>query len=127
MIIEHFMGKEECKNICELNFILNKKTEKGVNEFIISLDSQYPFMIMAVNNNKACLSYFRFDDDPGFSSINNMADFYEDDITVFYTNTDEEEIEVENNSIISIEQAIKAIEEFFITNQLPKCVDWEEL
>ncbi|MBQ6553920.1 MAG: hypothetical protein IJR45_08465 [Firmicutes bacterium] len=48
-------------------------------------------------------------------------------ITIFYTNTEEEKIEVENRSIITIEQAIRAVEEFFVTEQLPKCVDWEEL
>ena len=38
-----------------------------------------------------------------------------------------EEIEVANYSIIEIEDAVSAVEEFFETLQLPKCIEWEEL
>lgn len=50
-----------------------------------------------------------------------------DGISIFYTNTDSEEIEVANYSIIEIEDAVSAVEEFFETLQLPKCIEWEEL
>ena len=51
----------------------------------------------------------------------------EDGISIFYTNTDSEEIEVANYSIIEIEDAVSAVKEFFETQQLPKCIEWEEL
>lgn len=127
MMIEHFIQTEICNNVSEISSIINKKTEKGVNEFIVSLDSKYPYMIVAVNRNKASISFFRYDDDPGFSSINHTMNSDENGLTVFYTNTEDEEIEIENSQIITIEQAIKAVEEFFITEQLPACIDWEEL
>lgn len=127
MTIEHFIKTEKVNNVSDIKSILNKKTEKGVNEFIISLDSPYPYIIISVNGNKACLSYFRYDDDPGFHSINNAVKSYENGITIFYTNTEDEEIEVENCAIVTIEQAVKAVEEFFLTEQLPKCIEWEEL
>ena len=46
---------------------------------------------------------------------------------IFYTNTDSEEIEAANYSIVKIEDAVSAVEEFFETLQLPKCIEWEEL
>ena len=127
MTIEHFIKTEKVNNVSDIRSILNKKTEKGVNEFIISLDSKYPYIIMSLNKDKACLSYFRYADDPGFHSINNTVKSDENVITIFYTNTENEEIEVENCTIITVEQAVKAVEEFFLTEQLPKCIEWEEL
>ena len=73
------------------------------------------------------LSYFREEDDPGYSSVNDTPVLDADGISIFYTNTDSEEIEVANYSIIEIEDAVSAVEEFFETLQLPKCIEWEEL
>ena len=50
-----------------------------------------------------------------------------DGVSVFYTNTDSEEIEVANYSIVKIEDAISAVKEFFDTKKLPKCIEWQEL
>lgn len=127
MIVEHFMGKKECSDFEELREILDKRTEKGVNEFIISTNEKFPYMIMSVKGEYACLSYFREEDDPGYSSVNNVPILDKDGISIFYTNTDSEEIEVANYSIIKIEDAVSAVKEFFETQQLPKCIEWEEL
>ena len=82
---------------------------------------------MSVKEKYACLSYFREEDDPGYSSVNDTPVLDADGISIFYTNTDSEEIEVANYSIIEIEDAVSAVEEFFETLQLPKCIEWEEL
>lgn len=82
---------------------------------------------MGVNGIYACLSYFRNEDDPGFSSVNANPILDSSGISVFYTNTDNEEIEVANYSIVEVEKAVSAVEEFFYTKQLPKCIEWEEL
>lgn len=127
MLVEHFMGQKECDSLEELREVLNERTEKGVNEFIISTHEQFPYMILSVKEKYACLSYFREEDAPGYSSINVNPVLDADGISVFYTNTDSEEIEVANYSIVKIEDAVPAVEEFFETLQLPKCIDWEKL
>ncbi len=127
MLVEHFNGAKECRDLKELRLILNERTEKGVNEFIISTDEKFPYMIMAVKENYACLNYFREEDDPGYSSINKFPLLDEDGISIFYTNTDSEEIEVANYSILKFEDAVTAVMEFFESYQLPKCIEWEEL
>lgn len=127
MLIEHFTGKKECDNINELKEVLKNRTEKGVNEFIISPNEKFPYMIMGVNGIYACLSYFRNEDDPGFSSVSANPILDSSGISVFYTNTDNEEIEVANYSIVEVEKAVSAVVEFFYTKQLPKCIEWEEL
>lgn len=45
MLAEHFMGQKECNNLEELREVLGERTEKGVNEFIISTNEQFPYMI----------------------------------------------------------------------------------
>ena len=127
MLVEHFMGQKECDSLEELREVLSERTEKGVNEFIISTHEQFPYMIMSVKEKYACLSYFRVEDDPGYSSVNANPVLDADGISIFYTNTDSEEIEVANYSIVKIEDAVSAVEEFFETLQLPKCIEWEEL
>ncbi len=127
MLVEHFMGKKECNSLEELREILDKRTEKDVNEFIISTHEKFPYMIMSVKGSYACLSYFCEEDDPGYSSVNSVPILDADGISIFYTNTDNEEIEVANYSIIKIEDGVSAVEEFFKTLQLPKCIEWEQL
>ena len=127
MLVEHFMGQKECNNLEELREVLDERTEKGVNEFIISTHEQFPYMIMSVKERYACLSYFREEDDPGYSSVNDTPVLDADGISIFYTNTDSEEIEVANYLIVEIEDAVSAVVEFFETLQLPKCIEWEEL
>ncbi len=127
MLVEHFMGQKECDSLEELRTVLSERTEKGVNEFIISIHEQFPYMIMAVKGKYACLSYFREENDPGYSSVNTNPILDADGISIFYTNTDNEEIEVANYSVVKFEDAVSAVEEFFETLQLPKCIEWEEL
>ena len=127
MLVEHFMGQNKCDSLEELRKVLSERTEKGVNEFIISMNEQFPYMIIAVREKYACLIYFREEDDPGYSSINTNPILDADGISIFYTNTDSEEIEAANYSIVKIEDAVSAVEEFFETLQLPKCIEWEEL
>ena len=88
MLVEHFMGQKECDSLEELREVLNERTEKGVNEFIISTHEQFPYMILSVKEKYACLSYFREEDAPGYSSINVNPVLDADGISVFYTNTD---------------------------------------
>lgn len=127
MLIEHFEGKKECKNLQEIVETLKKKTDKNVNEFIISTDEQFPYIIMAVKGVHACLSYFRNENDCGYSSVNTTPFLDENGISIFYTNTDNEEIEVENTAIIMLDDAIAAVIEFLQTKQLPQNIVWEEL
>lgn len=48
---------------------LGQKTESGFNEFAITLEAYYPYMVMYVNNGYASLSYYWKENDPGYLSI----------------------------------------------------------
>lgn len=48
-------------------------------------------------------------------------------MSIFYTNTDKEEVVVENRYIVDIEKAIEIVKEFYNSKTLPRCIEWEEL
>lgn len=127
VLVEHFLGKAVCTNYKELESILKVRTEKGVNEFIISAKEYYPFIIMSGKDDYATISYLDKEEESSFVSVGGNADLEQDGITIFYTNTDKEEIAIENGFILPCSKATMVIKEFFETMRLPQCIEWEEL
>ncbi|WP_277408695.1 Imm1 family immunity protein [Lacrimispora xylanisolvens] len=127
MIIEHFEGKNECNSLDNIEDILTQRTHKGVNEFIIHGEQEFPYMVVLVNNNYAYLHFYKEDDDPGFRSIGGDTDLENDGDSIFYTNTDNEEVSIENVSVVPFSNALTAVKQFFETRDMPKCIEWDEL
>jgi len=128
MIIEHFGGKAICDNIKDVENVLNYRTEKGVNEFWIYGETKYPLLGLLVNKGTAYLHYFVNEGEPGFQSIgNDNLELDENENSIFYTNTDTEEVSIPNYSIITFTSALKAVKEFFETNDMPQCIEWDEM
>lgn len=128
MIIEHFMGKEICENIIEISSILRRQTSRGVNEFWISINGSYPVLSVLTNQNYAYVHFFEEEGEPGLQIISDVDLGLDlDNESVFYTNTDTEEVHIENSCIVDIKRAIEIVYEFGVTHQLPKCIAWEEL
>lgn len=127
MIIEHFEGKTECNSLDNIDDILTRRTYKGVNEFIIHGEQEFPYMVVLVNNNYAYLHFYKEEDDPGFRSIGGDTDLEKDGDSIFYTNTDNEEVSIENVSVVPFSNALMAVKQFFETRDMPKCIEWEEL
>jgi hypothetical protein len=82
---------------------------------------------MSVKDDYAAISYFEKEDESSFVSIGGNTDLEQGGITIFYTNTDKEEIAIENGFILPCFKATKVIKEFFETMRLPECIEWEEL
>jgi len=80
-----------------------------------------------VNNDYANLTYFPEDGHPGFQSIAMDTDLNMKDISIFYTNTPDEEIEIDNDAIVPFSRAVEATKEFFTSLSLPTCLKWLEL
>ncbi len=140
MIFNHFYGEDVCSTADEVEALFHKDLD-GANEFIISSDSdaQYPCLSVLVNGNFAYLLYMPFDSSmgAGFQAYGEDEDGFEldpDDITVFYINTPTEEQEISNEYVCSREKAIEVILAFMKYDEwpthyedLPDCVEWEEL
>lgn len=140
MIFNHFNGNNICSTADEVKKILYQDIN-GVNEFIISSnsDNQYPYLSILVNGKAAYIFYAPFDNSvgAGFQAYGEDEDGFEldpDDKTIFYVNTPTEEIEISNEYVCSREKAIQVILAFMNCSEwpcdyedLPTCVEWEEL
>jgi len=127
MKVSHFGGTIDCATMETFEIVLNMQFGSGVNEFWISDEEDSPCLAILVNNDYANLTYFPEDGHPGFQSVGTGTDLNMEEITVFYTNTPEEEMEINNDAVVPFEIALKAAKEFFLTSTLPTCLEWIEL
>lgn len=139
MLFQHFCGNDLCSTVDEVREVLSKNIN-GVNEFIISDENnEVPYMTVLINKDSAYIYYEPFDefDSAGFEVCgeNYGEDIGSDcdDITVFYTNTPTEEIEISNEYVNTKDTALNIISEFLNYDEwplsmedLPLCVQWEE-
>lgn len=135
MIFEHFSGKDICSTEDEARAVLGK-TVNGVNEFIIyqDTDSTYPYISVLVNGEYAYLWFTPEEDHPGFQAYSAGVELDPDESTIFYVNTPTEEMEIPNEYVSSKETVLQAVLEFMgctkwpaSFEELPACVQWEEL
>lgn len=128
MKFEHFLGTDICDDVNKVRGILSKKDINDTNEFWISIETQFPFMGVLTNKTLAYVHFFDEDGSPGFRALSNCDIGLDlDATTTFYSNNRSEIIEVENECVISLDNAIKIVQEFYTTNKMPICVEWDEL
>ena len=127
MKVSHFCGITDCNTVEELESVLSIRCGDGVNEFWISGDKDIPCLAVLVNNDYANLTYFPEDGHPGYQSIGMDTDLRPEGTTIFYTNTQDEEIEVYNDTVVPFAKALEAVKEYFITSTIPSCIKWREL
>ena len=127
MKVSHFGGTQHCDTLEKLDFVLNSRFGDGVNEFWISGETETPCLTMLVNNSYASLTYFPDDEHPGYQSVGKDCDLDLCEITVFFTNSPQEELEINNDAVIPLSLAITAAKEFFVNFKIPSCVEWSEM
>lgn len=126
MLVEHFLGKTECNTCEELEQVLELRTEKGVNEFTLELETYYPYLIMHVNKDYAYVHYF-WDDGPGSASMDESNGLDEYGYTEFYLGDECTELLRPNFQVVSFAKAKSAALEFFKTKSRPTNIEWMEL
>ena len=127
MKVSHFGGAEECRTIEELKAVLSIRYGDEVNEFWISGEEGDSCLAVLVNKSYANLTYFPKEGSMGFVSIGEGAGLDPNAISIFYTNTPEEEIEVRNDAVVPFNIAVEVVMEFFNTRILPKTIKWLEM
>lgn len=127
MLVQHFLGEKKCNTCEELENELVLKNEKGVNEFVLSFDEEFPYVYMNVNREYATLNYYYKDNDPGYVSIGNNNGLDETEDMIFYTDLGNKTFLAPNYSVVMFEEAKQAAVEFFKTKKLPQSIEWEEL
>lgn len=109
MLIEHFLGKVACGTCEAVRNELEQKTESGFNEFVITLETYYPYMVMYVNNDYASLSYYWKENDLGYLSMGQDNGLDCDGDMEFCRNSEYEKFLVPNYAVIPVSQAKEAV------------------
>lgn len=124
MKVEHILSCTEVNTEFEFEQVMKISNDENMNEFWISNEIDYPCLCISVNGEYAHVHYFNEEGDSGYQVMGDLQIC--DEMMAFVTNTNEK-INVEKEYIIKKEDAIKIAFEFFTTQELPKCVKWEEL
>lgn len=130
MYIEDFHGSEYCNEKEQLTVAMQKRNKQGYNEFWICINEEqtYPCMVVLVYKNLAYLHFFEDEGEPGWTSVaEQINESDEDGMTKFYTNNGTEEVMIENRAIVTVDKVVETVVEFINTNEMPKCIEWEEL
>ncbi|NBI09351.1 hypothetical protein D1641_04860 [Colidextribacter sp. OB.20] len=127
--INHFLGKNTCETIDDVQRTLDQSVD-GVNEFFIRQEhTMYPHLIVLINGLYAYVTCVPTEEAAGTQAFSDESetDLDPDGISIFYTNTPSEEIEIYNDYVISKDLAVQVVKEFVETGRLSSCVEWEEL
>lgn len=130
VFLEDFKCSVTCNTIEQLTSAMQKRNDKGYNEFWICMDEKqsYPCIVVSVKDDLAYLHYFEEEGEPGWASVSERLNgLDEEGMTTFYTNNGAEEIMIENRAIVAFDKAVEAVEEFSDTGRMPNCMEWEEL
>lgn len=127
--IHHFLGKSICTSMDEVLKTLEQSVN-GVNEFYIAEDhTMYPHLTVLTNGSYAYVTCVPTEEAAGSQAFseNVEVDLDPDGISILYTNTPSEEIEIYNEYVIPKTLAIQIVKEFVETGMMSNLVEWEEL
>jgi len=128
-IICHFGEKSICETIEDVRNTL-KQSIDGVNEFNIAQENTtFPYLAVLINGIYAHVVCVPSEESAGLLAFSDDVemDLDPDGISVFYTNTPSEEIEIYNDYVIPKDLAFRIAEEFAETGRMSDCVEWDEL
>lgn len=129
MKIHHFLGKSICTSMDDVLKTLEQSVN-GVNEFFVAEDhTMYPYLTVLTNGSYAYVICVPNEEDAGLQALSEdiELDLDPDGISVFYTNTPSEEIEIYNDYVIPKTLAIQIVKEFVENGTMSSLVKWEEL
>ena len=101
-----------------------------MNEFLIAQNHNiYPYLTVLINGLYANVTLVPSEESAGFEAFSDdtKMDLDPDGISIFYTNTPSEEIEISNDYVIPKNLAIQIAKEFVDNGNLSDCVEWDEL
>lgn len=121
-------GFREALELDALADILSKRDDRDVNTFWMSRSEEenYPVLVMMVAGPNASLHFLPAEGHPGFRSLAREG-MPQGGTVAFYTNNSQEKTFVSGDSVIPVEAAKNAAREFFLNNERPASVLWEEL
>ena len=129
MMIHHFLGKNICATMEDVEETLAQSIN-GVNEFfIVKEHTMFPYLTVLVNGAYAYVTCVPTEEAAGSSAFSDdvETDLDPDGISIFYTNTPSEEIEIYNDYVIPKSLAVQIVKDFVESGRMSDCVQWDEL
>lgn len=129
MVIHHFLGESVCTTMDDVLKTLEQSVD-GVNEFfIVQEHTLHPYLAVLTNRSYAYVICVPTGEAAGLQAFSDDVemDLDPDGISVFYTNTPSEEIEIYNDYVIPKALAVQIVKEFVETGTMSKCVEWDEM
>lgn len=100
----------------------------GRNAFWLSHGSdKSPAINIMVRGDLAYVHYFPKDRHPGFASIGTVPSLSLGGDTSFFPDNTEETFEILNEAVVQFADALKVAQEFAVSPELPKSIQWSEL
>jgi hypothetical protein len=127
MKVQEFTREHEIGTPEELALVLASRDKRGANSFWLSFSPKPgSTMLILVMKDRASLHFFPKGRHPGFTSIGHLKDLAPEGRRLFFMDGDRQEMN--NDTVIPFENAVKAAKEFFSSRgQLPKCIEWYQL
>lgn len=113
-----------CNSKEEITNIIRRGSEfpEGDEIWIGAADDEYPFLTLLVKEPYACVHYYLNQDGCVWQSYSD----FDQEIT-FLTGHGDDEWTAPGDTIVSLEAALKCMEEFFDSMKRPECIQWQEL
>jgi len=111
----------------EVEAALSRRHADGINSFWLwHGDDAYPAINISVKGDIAHVHYFPGGDHPGFASIEDLPRPSPDETTELFLSQNEG-IWVPNDRLVQFSLASKAAQQFSVSTEKPKCIDWYSL
>jgi hypothetical protein len=128
MRIWDFEGAHDATTPTEVEAVLNKRYGAGLNSFWIGHeDGKFPAMNIMVNGDIAYVHYFPKQGHPGLASVGSVPCLRSGEFTEFFPSESKESLDIMNEAIVPVSDALKAAQEFAASKTLPKCIQWNSL
>ena len=127
MTVISFEGERQCNSLEELNEVLELRSERDNNDFILIPNEDYPNMEILIKGDWTYIYYFPEEDHAGFFAYMDNNGLDKDGDMEFNIGSFNSVIEISNEHVIPVEKAYEVAREYFASNELSKEVKWFEL
>jgi hypothetical protein len=127
MWVEDFEGGLDITTPQGLEAALSRRYGDGRNSFWLAHEAgKFPAINIMVRGELAYVHYFPMERHAGFASVAKVPSLRPDETSIFFLYPTEK-VWAPNEALIPFSEALKAAQEFAISNTMPKCIAWFKL
>jgi hypothetical protein len=130
MEVEDLSGTHRVHSIAQLEQLLGVRFKDEENEFWLRAGkSDHPALSIMVKGDLAAVHYFPEEGHAGYVSIGGKMNLYPSEMTIFRIGSLDvgDTAYVPNESIVPFSDALGVAREFFLSQELPRSIEWLEL